>query len=120
MTPFARYEARVREGQIGAWGTTLIVEGITAALLARFFGLAPSRAARAAIAGSLTTHPFVWWAYFQLIPHYGYWTTLALIECIAVFGEAPFYRLAGAPWHRALLISLIVNASSVLVGLLVL
>ena len=119
MTPFEIYEAKVREGQVFAWGTTLVVEGVVAALIARFFGLEPSRAARAAVAGSLVTHPFVWWAYFQLIHTQDYWTTLALIECIAVFGETPFYRLAGATWGRALLISLIVNASSVLVGLLV-
>lgn len=120
MTPLEAWEARIREGQLQAWLTTLLVEAIVAALIARLFALKPSRAARAAVAGSLLTHPFVWWAYFQVIHTYDYWTTLVLIECIAVFGETPFYRLAGAPWHRALLISLIVNASSVLVGMLVL
>lgn len=113
----ARYEARVREGQLDAWALTLVVEGLVAALIARRFGITPSRAARAAIAGSLTTHPFVWWAHFQLIHTCGYWPTLGLIECIAVFGEAPFYRLAGASWGRAVVISLLVNAASVLVGL---
>jgi len=117
MSPHARYEAMVREGQLGAWALTLAVEGVVAALIARRFGLAPSRAARAAVAGSLVTHPFVWWAHFQLIYDHGYWTTLALVECIAVFGEAPFYRLAGASWPRALIVSLLVNASSVLAGL---
>lgn len=117
MSPRAAYEASVRQGQLGAWALTLVVEGLVAALLARSFGLAPSRAARAAIAGSLVTHPFVWWAHFQLIHDYGYWTTLALVECIAVFGEVPFYRLAGTSWRRALIISLAVNASSVLAGL---
>lgn len=117
MSPLARYEAMVREGQLGAWALTLAVEGIVAALIARAFGVEPSRAARAAVAGSLLTHPFVWWAHFQLIFDHGYWTTLALVECIAVFGEAPFYRLAGATWPRALAMSLLVNASSVLAGL---
>lgn len=111
-----RYEATVRQGQLGAWLLTLIVEGIVAALLARRFGLVPSRAARAAIAGSLVSHPIVWWAYFQLIHDYGYWPTFGMIEAIAVFGEAPFYRLAGASWPGALLISFLVNASSVLCG----
>lgn len=117
MTAYERYEARVREGQLEAWGTTLVVEGSAAALIARFFGLAPSRAARAAIAGSMTTHPVVWWLYFQLIHDIGYGWTLLAVETVAVLGEVPFYRLAGASWGRALLISLLVNAASVLVGL---
>ncbi len=116
MSPFERYEATLRQGQLGAWALTLIVEGLVAALIARRFALAPSRAARAAVAGSLLSHPIVWWAYFQLIHDYGYWPTFAAIEAFAVLCEAPFYRLAGADWPRALLISLVVNASSVLAG----
>ena len=117
MSPFERYEAMARESQLEAWALTLVVEGIVAALIARAFGVAPSRAARAAVAGSLLAHPTVWWAHFQLTFDHGYWPPLALVECIAVFGEAPFYRLAGASWPRALLLSLLVNAASVLVGL---
>lgn len=117
MNPAARYEAAARQGQLHALALTIVVEGVVAALIARLFGLAPSRAARAAVAGSLTTHPFVWWAHFQLIHTHGYWTTLGLVECIAVFGEAPFYRLAGASWGRALILSLLVNAASVAAGL---
>ena len=116
ISPQARYEAAVRQGQLGAWALTLIVEGLAAALIARRFGLEPSRAARAAFAGSLLSHPFVWWGYFQLVHDYGYWPTFAAIEAFAVLSEAPFYRLAGAAWPRALLISLLVNASSVLAG----
>lgn len=116
MNLMAAYESLVRT-QWGAMGVTLLVEGVVAAALARSFGVAPSRAARAAIAGSLLTHPFVWWAHFQLLPVHGYWTSLALVECIAVFGEAPIYRLAGASWTRAVVLSLLVNAASVLAGL---
>ncbi len=116
ISPLDRYEATLRQGQLGAWVLTLVVEGIVAALIARRFGLTSSRAARAAIAGSLVTHPIVWWAYFQLVHDYGYWPTFFMIESIAVFGEAPFYRLAGTSWPRALFISLLVNASSVAAG----
>lgn len=116
MSLWAHYESLVRT-QWGAMGVTLLVEGLVAALLARRFGVAPSRAARAAIAGSLLTHPFVWWTHFELLPAYGYWTTLAMVECIAVFGETPLYRLAGASWGRALALSFLVNAASVLAGL---
>ncbi len=110
-------EAAIRQAQLGAWALTLAVEGVVAALLARPFGVAPSRAARAAIAGSLVSHPIVWWAYFQLLPAYGYWPTFAMIEAFAVLSETPFYRLAGASWPRAFLLSLLVNAASVAAGL---
>lgn len=116
MSPLERYEATVREGQLGAWALTLLVEGVVAGLIARRFGLEPSRAARAAIAGSLISHPFVWWGYFQLIHTHGYWPTFAIIEAFAVISEAPLYRLAGATWGRAFLMSLLVNAASVLAG----
>lgn len=110
------YEAMVRKGQLAAWGLTLVVEGIVAALLAPRFGLERSRAARAAIAGSLVSHPIVWWAYFRLIGDYGYWPAFAIIEAFAVLSETPFYVLAGASWPRALAISFLVNASSVAAG----
>lgn len=106
----------MRNGQLEAWVTTLVVEGLVAAVLARPFGLASSRAARAAIAGSLVTHPIVWWLHYKLVGAVGYWGSFALIESFAWLGEAPFYRLAGARWGLAVAISFLVNASSVLAG----
>jgi hypothetical protein len=106
----------MRPGQLEAWTLTLGVEGVAAAALSRLFGLAPLRGARAAIAGSLVSHPIVWWLFYELIGSLDYWATLAVVEGFAVLSEAPFYRLAGATWPRALAISLLVNAASVLAG----
>lgn len=104
------------EGQLLAWGLTLVSEGIIAALIARDFGLTRWKAAAAAIVGSLITHPIVWWAYHEQLATWGYWEAFAALEAFAVLAEAPFYRLAGAPWARAVALSFIVNAASVLVG----
>lgn len=109
----------MRPGQLEAWLITLVVEGLAAAALGRVFGVAPSRAARAAVAGSLISHPIVWWLYYELIYQNGYWTTFAIVEAFAVLSEAPLYRLAGARWGGALLLSLLVNASSVVVGMII-
>jgi hypothetical protein len=106
----------MRTGQLEAWTLTLVVEGVAAAAMARAFGVEPSRAARAAIAGSLVSHPVVWWLFYCLVYRIGYWPTFAVVEGFAVLSETPFYRLAGASWPRALLLSFLVNASSVLVG----
>jgi len=106
----------MRTGQLEAWTITLVVEGFAAAALARFFGLAPSRAARAAIAGSLVSHPIVWWLFYALDGFRHYWSVFAIVEAFAVLSETPFYRLAGATWPKALAISLLVNAASVLAG----
>lgn len=106
----------MRPGQLEAWLLTLAVEGVVAAALARLFGLVPLRAAVAAIAGSLVSHPVVWWLFYELVRDIGYWPTFAVVEGFAVASEAPFYRLAGARWPSAITISLIVNASSVLAG----
>jgi hypothetical protein len=107
----------MRPGQLEAWAATLLVEGLAAAALARAFGLAPTRAARAAVAGSLCSHPIVWWLFFELDGFRHYWTVFAIVEAFAVLSEAPFYRLAGATWRRALTLSLVVNASSVAWGM---
>lgn len=106
----------LRPGQMEAWAITLVVEGLAAAALGRLFGLAPSRAALAAVAGSLVSHPIVWWMYFELVRDLTYWPTFAVVEAFAVLSEAPFYRLAGARWGAALALSFLVNASSVLAG----
>lgn len=107
----------MRDGQLEAWALTLVVEGIVAALLARPFGVKPLGAAAAGVIGSLFSHPIVWWLHFRLVDDVGYWGSFAIVESFAWASEAPFYRvLARAPWGRAILLSLIVNASSVLAG----
>jgi hypothetical protein len=113
-------EGMFYKGQLLAWGLTLAVEGGVAALLAREFGLKPWRAAMAAVLGSLLSHPFVWWMFFQLHDSIGYWPTFVVAETFAVLVEAPFYRLAGASWSNAVTISFLVNAASVIVGFVVL
>lgn len=104
-------------GQLEAWIATLVVEGVVAGLLAWTIGLGPLRGTAAAMVGSLMSHPIVWWMFFQLRGDIGYWPTFAVVEAFAVLSETPFYRLAGARWQTALLLSLAVNAASVLWGL---
>lgn len=106
------------KGQIEAWIATLLIEGVIAAVLARPFGIVWWRAAMAAMAGSLVSHPIVWWLHIEhLRPAVGYWWSFAVVELFAWLSEVPFYRLAGATWWRALWMSLAVNAVSATYGL---
>lgn len=75
-------------------------------------------AALAATAGTLLTHPAVWWAVPRLEAGIGYAAALALAESGVVLAESVAYRYIGPlAWRRALLASLVANAASTGVGL---
>lgn len=96
---------------------TLSVEGALAALIGPRFGATRLRAAAAAVGGSLATHPFVWWGVLALWPRYGPAAT-PLFEAAAVAVEAVGYRLiATQRWRDAALLSIIANAASWGVGI---
>ena len=98
--------------QAQALAVTLGVEGALAALIGPRFGARRLRAAGAAVGGSLVTHPFVWWGVLALWPRYGPATT-PLLEAAAVAVEALGYRLiATRRWRDAALLSIIANAAS--------
>ncbi len=104
--------------QILAFGLTLGVEGLVAALLAPLFGASRERALIAAMLGSAITHPVVWPAFYALWPDLRLWS-YGVVEAYAVLCEMLVYRLAtSVAWWRAFFLSLLVNASSVGAGFL--
>jgi hypothetical protein len=77
------------------------------------------RAALAAALGTLVTHPFVWALVPRFEPLLGYAGTVALVESGVVLAESVAYRLiVPLVWRRALVASLIANATSTAAGLL--
>jgi hypothetical protein len=72
----------------------------------------------AAVAGTALTHPVVWNGVLALAPRIGWMAAVAALEVFAVAGETVVYRLATAlSWRRAALVSLVANAASFGVGL---
>lgn len=72
-------------------------------------------AAGVATAGTLLTHPLVWTGALALYQTLGRPLTLAVVETGAVLGEALLYA-AVLPRARALPLSLAANATSALIG----
>ena len=68
---------------------------------------------------SLVTHPAVWYVIPPLCYRngLGYHQMLGIAEFFAWSVEAGMLMLYGVPWRRALLVALLVNAASVLVGM---
>lgn len=98
--------------QTDALALTLIIEGITALVIARAMKLSPASCALAAMLASLLTHPVLWAVFYDVHAVLGTLTTPAL-EIAVFLTEAPVYRwIVGCRWHEALLASLIVNAAS--------
>lgn len=80
--------------------------------------LAPTSWPRA-FALSLVTHPIVWFAFPLLYPTLGWTPMMWLAEAFAYLVEAAMLRAYGAPWKRALAVSVIANTASIVVGELV-
>ena len=69
---------------------------------------------RVALLASTFTHPFVWFAFPRLpLP---YWWMVGVAETFAVLVEAAWLRFNGV--RHALVLSFLVNAASVALGLL--
>ncbi|MEZ4366693.1 MAG: hypothetical protein R2939_10455 [Kofleriaceae bacterium] len=68
---------------------------------------------------SLVTHPLVWYVIPPLCYGAGlsYRQMIVLDELFAWLAEAALLRLYGCRWRRALVVALVVNAASVVVGL---
>ncbi len=95
-----------------AYGMTLAVEALVAALIAPLFAARRGRAALAAAAGSTLTHPVVWFGAYALYRSLGQ-ATIPVLEAFAIGAEAIGYRLIAMPRGRdALLASLIANGVS--------
>ena len=72
-------------------------------------------AAGVAAAGTLLTHPAVWYGALALYPRIGVAPTLVLVEVGAVLAEAALYCIVLPP-SRALVVSFGANAASALLG----
>jgi hypothetical protein len=105
--------------QLEAFGLTLAVESVAAVALAPAFGISRGRAVLSAVLGSSLTHPLLWWSFYKVYAVLGALTTPAL-EAVVILAEAPFYRVLATPkWTEALLLSLLVNATSWAAGELI-
>ena len=98
---------------------SIVIEACAGALLLMWTGWAqPLRAIVAASAGTLLTHPFVWWSVGRFEDGLGYAGAVALAEVFAFAVETPVWRYAARlSWSRAGICSLAANGASFLVGL---
>ena len=83
-----------------------------------YWWLAPVDVGRA-FTLSLVTHPLVWYVIPPLCygAGLGYRGMLVVAELFAWLAEAALLRLFGVSWHRALLVALLANTASVVVGI---
>jgi hypothetical protein len=109
----------------GAWFVafviTVAVEAPIVVALTRGHALGAGRRALIAVFAQLVTHPLVWFVFPHLVGLTGR-SSLALSELWAWLAEAAFYAvvLPGLPPARALGVSAIANAASILAGLVLL
>ncbi len=95
-----------------ALALTLVTEAAVALLIAPRLGATRLRAAAAATAGSLVTHPLLWFAVLEFWWRLGD-ITVPLFEGVVVLVETLAYRLlATKSWRTALLFSIIANLAS--------
>jgi len=111
--------------QVAAFALTCVVEAAGAVVVgsclrpaARPVGSARAAAALSAVLGSAATHPVVWWLN-QAWALQGSWLAKVLVlELAASLLEAIAYRaLVRVSWRQAVWCSLVVNALSFGVGL---
>lgn len=105
-------------GYVLAWLRAFVfTQLVEAPLYRRVLGVSWAKA----LLASTITHPFVWfffpWVCGRL--HTGYRIQVVVSELFAWWVEAAFFRLtARVAWPRAVGVSLLVNAASVVLGLL--
>lgn len=93
---------------------------VAAALVSALRWGGPARTAAAAVLATLLTHWAVWLAMPALYEPLGYWGAFAIAETAVVLAEAVVYRLIAVRGiGRALLVSLVANAASAGLGLLI-
>jgi hypothetical protein len=98
---------------------SIMIEIVVAATLTGMARWGPAqRAALAAALATLATHWAVWCSVLWLMPWFGYWPAVVLVEACVVAAEAVAYRLiVPLGWRRALAVSLAANAASACIGL---
>ncbi len=101
-----------------AFLVTAAIEAPVVVTLTRGHPMPAWRRALIAVFAQLVTHPLVWFVFPRLVGLTGR-SSLALSELWAWLGEAAFYMvvLPGLSSARALGVSAIANAASILVGL---
>ena len=106
--------------QLAALLTSMVVEGITVAVLFAKSGRRKLvRGVGVAAFSTVVTHPFAWWGIGAAEAVLGYWWAVAIVEALVCLAEAIAYRLlVPLRWSAALAVSVIANAMSTLLGLL--
>ena len=105
--------------QAEALALTLVIEAATAAALSPAFARKPWLGAAAAVAGSLVTHPVLWAVFGVVHAHFGAMTT-PVLEAVVIAAETLAYRAIATPrWTEAALFSVLANAASWDVGVLI-
>lgn len=101
---------------VAAWFRAFVLTQLVEAPIYRYVGKVPWWAA---LLPSAITHPFVWFVFPRLRElGVSYLAMCAVAELFAWGVEAAFLVLAArVPWKRAAWLSLLANASSVVVGL---
>ena len=111
-------------GQLGALLLSLAIEVPAAVALARLARwLAPGQWRRLALTGvaaTLLSHPFAWFGNRALAALLPFAPRAAVIEsCVVLFEALLYWRLTPLALRRGLLVSLVANALSFGIGLLV-
>lgn len=103
---------------LAAFLFTLVIEAPLVSLAGRKLHKPWARIAAAVLLPSLVTHPLAWQAWSRLSP-YDYALGVTLIEAGVWLAEAMLLKfLLQLWWRQALLLSLIANAASFMLGYL--
>jgi hypothetical protein len=106
--------------QLEAMALSLALEAPVAAAAAWAWRLAPWRAALAAVGGTLATHWPLWRVFASAAAAVGYWPAVVLLEAAVTLVEAVGYRLLlRRRWRVAVVLSLLANAASTALGLVI-
>ncbi len=93
--------------------------GVIAMMLLRGESTLYMRAATVAVASTLLSHPFAWYANTVWLWHLPFAERAAVIELSVVAFEAMFYIwLVPLSWKKGFMVSLIANTASFALGLL--
>lgn len=80
-------------------------------------GRGPLHVALASAVATAVTHPQLWQAALWAYPRFGVWRSLAVLELLVVVAEGLLIAwMAALRLHRAMIVSLVANIASCLIG----
>lgn len=105
--------------QLGALALSIAIEALVLQLVARRLEADRWRLALVAAGGTLLTHPFAWRAMLAGYEHAPVGVVIGVVEVLVSAAEAVAYRFgADLSWRRAGAASLLANATSTALGIL--